>query len=306
MRLIRVFALGLAALGATKGQAHATDLVIEAVPVDIAPGTLKGLHLRGTHVLSADSPDFGGFSGLILRDGALIAVSDSGWWLEAPLVDSPQGLTPGPAQFQPLTENGAPLDKSGGDAEALAEIEGQIWIAFERDHRVMAHGGEGRLKNMVQDRRFEALGSNKGLEALAPLPGGGLLAIAEAPNGGGHPAFLIHDGTITEAQLPAHDPFYVTGADTGPDGRLYVLLRHFSPLTGVQIEIHRFALGSSGLPDASSREVLAHYPSRSGIDNMEGISLWRDAEGRLRLTLISDDNFNLIQRTLLMDFEVIE
>ena len=39
------------------------------------------------------------------------------------------------------------------------------------------------------------------------------------------------------------------------------------------------------------------------IDNMEGIAVHRD-EGRTILTLISDDNFSFIQRTLLLEFEL--
>ena len=44
--------------------------------------------------------------------------------------------------------------------------------------------------------------------------------------------------------------------------------------------------------------------SASGIENMEGIAVWRDASGRTRLTLISDDNFTGLLRTLLLDFVV--
>jgi hypothetical protein len=38
------------------------------------------------------------------------------------------------------------------------------------------------------------------------------------------------------------------------------------------------------------------------IDNMEGLSVHRNAGGETVLTLISDDNFSLIQRTLLLQF----
>jgi hypothetical protein len=42
------------------------------------------------------------------------------------------------------------------------------------------------------------------------------------------------------------------------------------------------------------------------IDNMEGLSVHRDADGALVLTLISDDNFSLVQRTLLLQFTLNE
>ena len=43
------------------------------------------------------------------------------------------------------------------------------------------------------------------------------------------------------------------------------------------------------------------------IDNMEGLAVHRNAQGRTILTLISDDNFNRrFQRTLLMQFALVE
>ena len=38
------------------------------------------------------------------------------------------------------------------------------------------------------------------------------------------------------------------------------------------------------------------------IDNMEALSVHRDSGGALVLTLISDDNFSPLQRTLLLQF----
>ena len=39
------------------------------------------------------------------------------------------------------------------------------------------------------------------------------------------------------------------------------------------------------------------------IDNMEGLSVHLD-KGRTILTLISDDNFSFLQRTVLLEFEL--
>jgi hypothetical protein len=38
------------------------------------------------------------------------------------------------------------------------------------------------------------------------------------------------------------------------------------------------------------------------LDNMEGISVWRDADGRIRVTLVSDDNFFPLQQTIFAEF----
>ena len=42
------------------------------------------------------------------------------------------------------------------------------------------------------------------------------------------------------------------------------------------------------------------------IDNMEGLSVHRSAGGEVVLTLISDDNFSAVQRTLLLQFTLAE
>jgi len=48
------------------------------------------------------------------------------------------------------------------------------------------------------------------------------------------------------------------------------------------------------------------YESESGgmVDNMEAIAVHTDDAGRTVLTVMSDDNFNPLQRTLLMRFAV--
>ena len=41
------------------------------------------------------------------------------------------------------------------------------------------------------------------------------------------------------------------------------------------------------------------------IDNMEGIGLHRTSHGETVLTLVSDDNFSIIQRNLLLQFAIV-
>jgi hypothetical protein len=42
------------------------------------------------------------------------------------------------------------------------------------------------------------------------------------------------------------------------------------------------------------------------VDNMEGLSVNRDAKGEIILTLVSDDNFSALQRTILLQFRLVE
>jgi hypothetical protein len=41
------------------------------------------------------------------------------------------------------------------------------------------------------------------------------------------------------------------------------------------------------------------------IDNMEGLTVTRNAAGETLLTMVSDDNFSMLQRTLLLRFAVV-
>ena len=41
------------------------------------------------------------------------------------------------------------------------------------------------------------------------------------------------------------------------------------------------------------------------IDNLEGLSVHRNSKGELVLTMVSDDNFSLLQRTILLQFALI-
>ena len=52
--------------------------------------------------------------------------------------------------------------------------------------------------------------------------------------------------------------------------------------------------------------VLIEADMNYQIDNMEGLSVHRAADGALVLTLISDDNFSMIQRTILLQFTLHE
>jgi hypothetical protein len=45
---------------------------------------------------------------------------------------------------------------------------------------------------------------------------------------------------------------------------------------------------------------------RYQIDNMEGLSIHVDSVGATVLTLISDDNLSILQRTVLLQFKLVD
>jgi hypothetical protein len=292
---------------AEEGPGGTPFIEIDHRPVTLTPSSLDGLALRSAVSLSADDTNFGGFSGLLMDGPRMVAITDKGYWLLADVADGPEGLHPYRAGFAAMREeDGQPIDSGGRDAEALANREGVFAIGFERDHRIMFHIEQGKLGDVIRPEAFERLEYNAGIEALATLEDGWLIAITEAAEDGAFPVFLIsHAGTIQQGRLPQLSKHSVTGADIGPDGKLYLVFRHYSPATGVSIVLRRYALDAEGFPIAASVEMLAEFGPASGIDNMEAIALWQDGAGMTHLTLLSDDNFSAFQRTLLVDFEVL-
>ena len=91
-----------------------------------------------------------------------------------------------------------------------------------------------------------------------------------------------------------------------PGGRLMVLERRFSWQRGVAMRIRSVPLTAIQPGALVDGEELIVADMNFNIDNMEGLSVHRDADGALVLTLISDDNFSPLQRTLLLQFTMNE
>jgi hypothetical protein len=91
-----------------------------------------------------------------------------------------------------------------------------------------------------------------------------------------------------------------------PSGSLLVLERKFSWLSGVGIRIRRIALSSIAPGALIDGPAIFNADLGHEIDNMEGIDAHVTPEGDTVLTLVSDDNFSLIQRNLLLQFTLVE
>ena len=137
---------------------------------------------------------------------------------------------------------------------------------------------------------------------------GALIAISERglDKAGDIRGFLIGGPMPGAFTVKRHADFDISDAALLPGGDLLLLERKFSWTAGLWIRIRRIAL--SGIkPDALVDGPLI-FDADLGyeIDNMEGLSVHRSAAGETVLTLISDDNFSIIQRTLLLQFTLAE
>lgn len=269
-------------------------------------GTFGGAALLGAWALTADDPAFGGLSGAILLGERLIALGDRGIWLTAAYHPDGPGPLLAEARVGALRGGGGSvLEGEMADAEALGTAcDDALAVAFERRHRVVRYDMAGRLRASEALPDDAGLENNAGIEALATDPAdcARLVAVAESAGEDGYPVLVLGPGGIrARGALAAFENLDVTAADIGADGRLYVLHRAFSPLTGLDVALRAYALDDALMPVAEGAETLARFGPDSGIDNMEAIAAWTDAEGRQRLMALSDDNFNPLQRTLLLD-----
>jgi len=154
---------------------------------------------------------------------------------------------------------------------------------------------------------------NKGLEALVFVPKGMPLAgtlIAMSERGldgqGNLIAFLVGGPSPGQFSVRRTNNFDISDAVLLPSGDLLVLERKFSWVAGVGIRIRRIpltSLVSGALVDGPS---IFEADLGQEIDNMEGIDAHVTAEGDTVLTMVSDDNFSLLQRTLLLQFTLVE
>lgn len=310
-----------------------TPITITAEPFSVNALTQRGgkigklTWLCGL-ILRSDAPQFGGFSGLAIdKTGTkLTALSDEGAWLAADLKLSDgcvTGLTS--ARMGPLTgAAGKSLGaKRVSDSEGLAgartgETDGAIYISFERKHRIakyLVKSGEivGAPQAVSMPSAVSKLGNNEGLEALAVLQGGPLkgaiVAFAEgAPKNAAEdapaPGWLIFGGKTEALQMRLSDGFKITDMAPLDDGSLIVLERYYKGmLGGVYMRIRHIKAASVKPGSTLDGEVLLELGGYANqVDNMEGAALHKTKNGETVLTIISDNNFNPLQRTLLMQF----
>jgi hypothetical protein len=281
------------------------------------------LEFRGGLVLRSSDRNFGGLSAIrVAADGGhFIALSDKGWWFRGRIVyegTRPIGIAN--AEMAPiLGADGRPLAARGWyDTESIADDGGTLYVGIERVHQIVRfnYGKEGlaaRGRPIAVPPGLRALPANRGVEAMVFVPkglplAGTLIAISErGPDAAGDiSAFLIGGPNPGSFAVKRSANFDVTDAALLPGGDVLLLERRFSWTSGLAVRMRRIALGAIK-PDALvDGPVLFEADLGYEIDNMEGLSVHRLPSGEIVLTLVSDDNFSALQRTLLLQFTLAE
>lgn len=335
MRLSRrSFLLGGGALAAATaaGQAlakrpqvfnAATPIAVEAKPISrfsvADPDRVRfgDLAFRSGLDLRSPAKEFGGFSSLWRsKDGReLVALADNAQWLRA-RVETAEGHLTGltGSVLTPLTlANGKRLRTTRFyDTESLAIAGRTAFVGVERNHGVVRFAWNGQTFSQGTPIEvpfdFSGLAGNAGLEALAVAPpgsplAGSLLAVAERVPGlnAATRGFVLTGASRGEFEVARSDGFDISDMAFLPSGELLLLERRFSIFAGFATRLRRIPAAEIRPGRRIEGALIFESDPSQQIDNMEGLAVHREGPDVV-LTMVSDDNFNGIQRTLLLEF----
>lgn len=289
---------------------------IDFIPVDMGQeGSYRGrLQFLGGWELRGRDPKFGGLSAIALdNDNILTAISDTGHHARFPLPK--EGVRSVSAMLRPLPDDlGGRHGYLDRDAEGLDYDPAgrKWWISYEGRHAVRRF--DDSLSHLASTARLASMRgwpANAGGEAIARLRDGRFLLFSEGAGDveSGYAALLFAGDPVNLDKEPVmfrYRPaknFHVTDAKQLPDGRVILLERRFSlPF--------RFSAQLSLLDPldilpgklVEGQPLGALFPDRL-VDNMEGIAVELDGDNVI-FWIISDDNFTILQRTILMKFRL--
>ncbi|MBN9232366.1 MULTISPECIES: esterase-like activity of phytase family protein [Phyllobacteriaceae] len=301
-------------------------------PVDISVRGITEFHIGrdermfgplefvGGLEMTGSSRDFGALSAFrfIHAGSDFIGVTDTGFWYFGSIARMAQGRPFAIFNFtmqQMVDEAGKPIDKKWDvDAEGLDVKDGIATVGFERKHRIAqfkidAAGMKAPFKLLDFLVPVRELRQNRGFETVtrAPAEGplkGALVVVSEKS--------LDKDGNIYAAIIEGpgkgiftvrrKGEFDITDGAFLPNGDLLLLERSFSMASGVKMRLRRIAGAEIAKGKVADGSVLLEADMAYQIDNMEGMDVWRRDDGKLIVSLVSDDNHSILQRNLYLEF----
>ncbi|MBB4394214.1 esterase-like activity of phytase family protein [Bradyrhizobium sp. ERR14] len=297
-------------------------------PRDRTRTRFGSLEYRSGLVLTSRYRGFGGLSGIRLdvKGEGFLAVSDQGGWFTGRIrysggkmtgLDDVEAAPLLGAEGRPITEK-----RLWWDSESIARDGNFVYVGLERVNQILRYdfskgGTRARGEVVPVPAGIRKLPSNKGLEALVVVPkgkdqnmplAGTLIAFSERglDADGNLIAFLIGGPSPGQFSVRRTEKYDISDAVLLASGELLILERKFSWFTGVNIRIRSIPLKSITPGALVDGPALFAADLGHEIDNMEGIDAYVTPDGETVLTLISDDNFSMLQRTLLLQFTLAE
>ncbi|MFZ1680872.1 MAG: esterase-like activity of phytase family protein [Rhizobiaceae bacterium] len=323
LRIAASAALLLLALPAAAKDLAVTAYRIENFRLGSAETRFGRLEFNGGLDLRSDDDDLGALSAIrfLSPGGRFMGVADTGFWYFGTIERDDAGRPNGISAFsmQEMVDRAGRVigEKWQTDAEGLGVRDGVATASFERKHRVSEYRlDEAAMGGPVGEVPFlvpgHELRDNRGFETVAQSPADGPLAGARVivseksldRNGDVFGAVLEgpRKGVFSVARSGEFD---ITDGAFLPDGDLILLERAFSMAEGVRMRLRRIAGDTIAKGARIDGEILLEADLTAQIDNMEGLDAWQAPDGSTMLSLVSDDNHSLLQRTLYLEFRLV-
>lgn len=295
-------------------------------PVDIAPSKkdhifmgIKILDQRQLVFQNINDVKFSEISDLAYypKNQKLFMISDEGklFIFKAKFADKIELLEPVDA-VKLRKKNAKQFKKWRKDSEGLTlDGRGRLLVSFEGRakigwfHKNSAQYGQMikkyRLPKELQDPK-NYRSRNKSLEALAWHPKYGVLTVTEWPLSKYHKkrqTVYALNGKKWHFKAEAESRSAISAIEVMDDGNLLVLERSFTGILNPFVVTLKKVYLNQCRGGNCKTEILAKMNSHEGwdVDNFEGLA----RVGKNRYVMISDDNDNFFQKTLLIYFEVL-
>jgi hypothetical protein len=305
---------------------------VGARPVEFAANLRNGDRIGRIRILgllqlpsfSVNNLRFAEFSDLAWDDddNVLYAESDQGglFWLQ-PVFTNSYLTDVKLLKAVPLRElgNGKAVRWTRTDAEGMDIANGrngrkhdaELVISFEREQRILRYRTDGSAISQYTlpsplDNIKNFSGANKALEAVCIDPEHGVLTMPEQPLRDERPGYTrLFDLHGKSWYYPATKNSGIVAMECIGQGDILVLERDYlSIMVHTIITLKKIHL-PAGLPAGAtlSAETIVRLDDGTGLrlDNFEGLTRHRGN----RYFMISDNNDNFLQRTLLLYFEII-
>lgn len=282
------------------------------------------LEFVGGLIFTSPEPLFGAISSIRFQpDGKdFIAVLDTGHWMSGQVERNADGVLSGLShvKIDPI------LDETGNearrkrdmDAEGLALRGDTAFVSFEQFPRIgvfstknlAAATPTSKVPHLLPDQELRR---NAGMETLVLSPAssplqGALVTVTEASvDTRGNLYAAVLDGPRKGLFFVAKDPsFSVTDGAFLENGDLLLLERRFNLAEGVGMRLRRISADTIKPGAVVDGPILLEADLSHQIDNMEGLDVVKGADGSTRLIFVSDDNHSFLQRSLMLEFKLID
>ena len=295
--------------------AAAGSIDVSATPVKpdsgSTPFTTGRLEYLAGFSLTSEAKDFGGLSGVSLSaDGStLTALADIGVWFRLMLAHDATGRligVRGGESGRLKDVHGKPLTrKYVGDSESLTQADGSYYVTFEGWHRLWRYPSlAGAAKYVRPPKGMASLPGNEGVEAATQLPDGRFMLLSEGGfNASGDLQGWLDNGKRwADLTLVPTGAFKPTDLTVLPNGDILLLERSASLFGGfaARLSVIRSATIAPGA--RLNGEEFAVIESPLPVDNFEAVAARAAPDGSVLIYVLSDNNFNEAERTLLLQF----